>query len=76
MTDGVQLTDVKDGELSTASTDAVNGRQLNATNSKLDEYAGLVDNFQKGGLDYVAVNSSNAPVPVASGTDAVAIGAN
>jgi autotransporter adhesin len=76
VTDGVQLTNVKDGELSTASTDAVNGRQLNATNSKLDEYAGLVDNFQKGGLDYVAVNSSNAPVPVASGTDAVAIGAN
>ncbi|WP_235025141.1 YadA family autotransporter adhesin [Caballeronia terrestris] len=76
VTDGVQLTNVKDGELSAASTDAVNGRQLNATDSKLDEYAGLVSNFQKGGLDYVAVNSSNAPVPIASGTDAVAIGAN
>jgi autotransporter adhesin len=72
----VQLTNVKDGDLSAASTDAVNGRQLNATNAKLDAYAGLVNNFQSAGVDYVAVNSSKEPLPVATGTNAVAIGAN
>jgi len=72
----VQLTNVKDGELSATSTDAVTGRQLNATNNRLDEYASVVNHFQSSGVDYVAVNSTNAPLPVAKGTDAVAIGAN
>ncbi|SAK95102.1 hemagglutinin [Caballeronia hypogeia] len=71
----VQLTNVKNAELSATSTDAVNGGQLFATNTKLDKYAGIVDGYQQAGVGYVAVNSSSAPRPVASGTDAIAIGA-
>jgi trimeric autotransporter adhesin len=74
--DAVQLTNVKNAELSASSSDAVNGSQLYATNQAVASVTGTVAGFQKAGIDYVTINSRNAPKPVASGTDAIAIGAN
>ncbi|MGA7815238.1 YadA family autotransporter adhesin, partial [Caballeronia sp.] len=74
----VQLTNVKAGELSDTSTDAVNGAQLNATNARVDTFENTVNNIAGTGSPYIAINSSVAtsPTPTATGTDAVAIGAN
>jgi autotransporter adhesin len=74
----VQLTNVKAGELSDTSTDAVNGAQLNATNARVDTFENTINNISVTGSPYVAINSSVAtsPTPTATGTDAVAIGAN
>ncbi len=71
----VRLTNLKDGDLSESSTDAVTGAQLFATNMALDAYTGTVRNYQQAGVDYVAVNSRNAPLPSATGADAIAVGA-
>ena len=74
----VQLTNVKAGELSDTSTDAVNGAQLNATNARVDTFENVVNNISGTGSPFIAINSSvaAAPAPTATGTDAVAIGAN
>ena len=74
----VQLTNVKAGELSASSTDAVNGAQLNATNARVDTFENVVNNISGTGSPFIAINSSVAtsPAPTATGTDAVAIGAN
>ena len=74
----VQLTNVKAGELSETSTDAVNGAQLNATNARVDTFKNVVNNISGTGSPFIAINSSitTAPAPTATGTDAVAIGAN
>ena len=74
----VQLSNVKAGELSTTSTDAVNGAQLNATNARVDSFTSVVNNISTTGSPFIAINSSiaAAPAPTATGTDAVAIGAN
>lgn len=75
---GVQLTNVAPGELSTTSTDAVNGAQLNATNARVDTFENVVNNLSGSGSPYIAINSTvgTAPAPTATGTDAVAIGSN
>jgi trimeric autotransporter adhesin len=74
----VQLTNVKAGELSDTSTDAVNGAQLNATNARVDTFENTVNNIAGTGSPFIAINSSvpTSPAPTATGTDAVAIGAN
>ncbi|HEV7834900.1 MAG TPA: ESPR-type extended signal peptide-containing protein [Caballeronia sp.] len=74
----VQLTNVKAGELSANSTDAVNGAQLNATNARVDTFENVVNNISGTGSPFIAINSSVAAsaAPTATGTDAVAIGAN
>ena len=75
-TDGVQLTNVKAGELSATSTDAVNGAQLNATNERIDQYTNVVNNLQNGN-EYLAINTSKgSTLPTATGKDAVALGTN
>ena len=74
--DGVQLTNVKAGELSATSTDAVNGAQLNATNERIDQYTNVVNNLQNGN-EYLAINTSKgSTLPTATGKDAVALGTN
>ncbi len=77
-TDPVQLTNVKAGELSSTSTDAINGAQLNATNERVGVTETAIAGYQAAGLGYMTVNSSEASgsKPVASGQDAVAIGVN
>jgi autotransporter adhesin len=74
----VQLTNVKAGELSATSTDAVNGAQLNATNARVDTFENVVNNISGTGSPFIAINSSVAAsaAPTATGSDAVAIGAN
>nr|WP_255581192.1 YadA-like family protein [Caballeronia sp. dw_276] len=74
----VQLTNVKAGELSATSTDAVNGAQLNATNARVDSFENVVNNISGTGSPFIAINSSvgASPAPTATGTDAVALGAN
>jgi len=77
-----QITNVSAGQLSTTSTDAVNGSQLNATNT-------AVNNLFNGGTKYFHANSVLAdsqaigtesvaagPRAVASGKNSVAMGSN
>jgi autotransporter adhesin len=74
--EGVQLTNVKAGELSATSTDAINGAQLNATNVRIDQYESIVNNISTGS-EYLAINSEKgSPLPTATGKDAVALGSN
>jgi trimeric autotransporter adhesin len=77
-TDGVQLTNVKAGELSSTSTDAINGAQLNATNERVGVTETAIAGYQAAGLGYMTINSSatSGSKPVASGQDSVAIGVN
>jgi autotransporter adhesin len=77
-TDAVQLTNVKAGELSSTSTDAINGAQLNATNERVGVTETAIADYQAAGLGYMTINSSatSGSKPVASGQDAVAIGVN
>ncbi len=77
-TDAVQLTNVKAGELSSASTDAVNGAQLNATNERVGVTETAIAGYEAAGLGFMTVNLSSASgsKPVALGQDAVAIGVN
>ncbi|WP_279361090.1 YadA-like family protein [Xanthomonas sacchari] len=75
------VTNVAAGRVAATSTDAVNGSQLNATNtelgnvgSKLTELDSTVKQFQSGkGVKYINTNSTGAD-SVASGTDSTAIG--
>ncbi|TYD35659.1 hypothetical protein CEK63_08280 [Xanthomonas sontii] len=75
------VTNVAAGRVAATSTDAVNGSQLNATNtelgnvgSKVTELDSTVKQFQSGkGVKYINTNSTGAD-SVASGTDSTAIG--
>ncbi|MFB9126925.1 YadA-like family protein [Paraburkholderia dipogonis] len=72
----VQLTNLQDGTLSAASTDAVTGAQLwntNQTVSTLSQQINVVRNNQTTGSPYVAVNSSGTAAQ-AIGNGSVAIG--
>jgi len=77
----VQLTNLKAGELSADSSDAVNGSQLFSTNSKVAIIDGRVTNLEGnitnmisgGGVKYFHTSSAKADA-IASGSDSVAIG--
>lgn len=66
VTNGTRITNVQQGSLSATSTDAVNGAQLNATNTQ-------VTNIYDSGTRYFHANSTG-PDSVATGADSVAIG--
>jgi autotransporter adhesin len=82
------ITNVAAGRISTASTDAINGSQLAATNQAVDSIGSTVNNITTGGgIKYFHANSaladSNAvgtdsvaigPVSTATGTNAVSVG--
>jgi autotransporter adhesin len=69
----VQLTNLKDGELSATSTDAVTGAQLYSTNQQISSLGQVVNNIQTTGDAYVAINSAgNASQAI--GNSSVAIG--
>ncbi|CAG4885984.1 YadA-like family protein [Paraburkholderia saeva] len=83
-TGGTTITNLKAGTLSAASTDAVNGSQLYATNQNVANVAGdvtnltnVVNNITNGdtGVKYFHANSTLADSS-ATGTNAVAIGGN
>ncbi|KLD66005.1 YadA-like family protein [Dyella japonica] len=83
-----QVTNVAAGQLSSDSTDAVNGSQLYATNQAVDVLSGTINNINGGGgIKYFHANSSLAdsqavgsnsvavgPQAISTGTDSVAIG--
>lgn len=75
----VQVTNLKDGELSATSTDAVTGAQLWNTNqnvSNLSQLVQVVQNNQTTGTPYVSVNSSgNAAQAIGNGSVAIGGGA-
>ncbi|SIT45370.1 hypothetical protein BN2475_550015 [Paraburkholderia ribeironis] len=54
----VQLTNLKDDEISATSSDAVTGAQLWSTNQQIGNLSRVVQNFQGGGDAYVCVNSA------------------
>jgi trimeric autotransporter adhesin len=70
----VKLTNVQAATLSSTSTDAVNGSQLNATNQNVSTLQTFASNINNGGgIKYFHTNSSLADSS-AAGSDAVAIG--
>lgn len=69
----VQLTNLKDGELSASSTDAVTGAQLYSTNQQISSLGQVVNNIQTTGDAYVSVNSAGNAAQ-AIGNSSVAIG--
>ncbi|WP_315810169.1 YadA-like family protein [Pseudomonas sp. C9-3] len=79
----VQLTNVKAGQLSEDSTDAVNGAQLFDTNNKVAVIDGRVTGLESsvnnmvsgGGIKYFHTSSTQAD-SVASGANAIAVGGN
>ncbi|WP_236201067.1 YadA-like family protein [Pseudomonas pseudonitroreducens] len=79
----VQLSNLKAGELSADSSDAVNGAQLFETNQNVALIDGRVTNLEGsvtniangGGIKYFHTSSSKAD-SVASGADAIAVGGN
>ncbi|SAL52437.1 YadA domain-containing protein [Caballeronia humi] len=71
------LTNVADGTLSAASTDAVNGRQLFATNTKVEELGEAIRNVSTTGSTATGFGPSvggEAPVAIATGGGSIAIG--
>ncbi|WP_375197179.1 YadA family autotransporter adhesin, partial [Sphingobium sp.] len=71
-----QITGVAAGHLGAASTDAVNGSQLYATNVQLAYNMAAITDLQEGRAGFLQVNNSSGHArPVASGTDALAAGA-
>uniref|UniRef100_UPI0038B87CB0 beta strand repeat-containing protein n=1 Tax=Paraburkholderia bannensis TaxID=765414 RepID=UPI0038B87CB0 len=73
-TTGVALHNVANGTLSAASTDAVNGSQLYATNTNVTNLSNTVNNINNGGgIKYFHANSTLADSS-AAGTNSVAIG--
>ncbi|KQR74696.1 hypothetical protein ASG35_18365 [Burkholderia sp. Leaf177] len=74
----VRLSNVAAGELSTSSTDAINGAQLNTTNGRLSATENAIAGYQAAGLEFVMVNSptDSGSKPSASGQDSIAIGSN
>ena len=70
----VSITNLKAGDLSATSTDAVNGSQLYATNQTVAGLSGFVNNVNNGGgIKYFHTNSTLAD-STATGKNAVAIG--
>ncbi|WP_447749142.1 ESPR-type extended signal peptide-containing protein [Pseudomonas nicosulfuronedens] len=77
----VQLTNIKAGELTASSSDAVNGAQLYETNNKVAVIDGRVTNLEGsvtnivngGGVKYFHTSSTQAD-SVASGADSIAVG--
>ncbi|HEY4350810.1 MAG TPA: hypothetical protein VGN31_06260, partial [Paraburkholderia sp.] len=74
-TAGTSITNVKAGALSAASTDAVNGSQLFATNANVTNVQNTMNNITNGntGIKYFHVNSSSADSQATS-PDGIAIG--
>jgi len=70
---GTVVTNVKAGEVSATSTDAVNGSQLNETNTNVTNVDNRVTNIDNGGTKYFKANSTLAAAS-ATGTDSVAAG--
>ncbi|WP_429585355.1 YadA-like family protein [Paraburkholderia youngii] len=77
---GTKVTNVAEGELSSASTDAVNGSQLYATNQQVDQNTKSITNLgdqltnvYESGTKYFHANSTGADSS-ALGEDSVAIG--
>ncbi|MDF3201815.1 YadA-like family protein [Pseudomonas sp. 1912-s] len=69
-----QITNVAAGQVTAASTDAVNGSQLFATNTAVDGLGTSVNNIVNGaGIKYFHTNSTLAD-STATGTDSVAVG--
>ncbi|MEW9584834.1 YadA-like family protein [Paraburkholderia sp. DGU8] len=69
----VQLTNLKDGELSPTSTDAVTGAQLYSTNQQISSLGQAINNVQTTGDAYVSVKSAGDAAQ-AIGNSSVAIG--
>ncbi|MGF6259140.1 autotransporter adhesin [Paraburkholderia youngii] len=77
---GTKVTNVAEGELSSTSTDAVNGSQLHATNQQVDQNTKSITNLgdqltnvYESGTKYFHANSTGADSS-ALGEDSVAIG--
>lgn len=89
-TDGgnTKLTGLADADLSDSSTDAVTGKQLNATNAEVETLKGSVQNIADTGSTVIGIkgadgtngingtNGANGTVASASGSDAIAMGDN
>ncbi|QCP51303.1 hypothetical protein FAZ95_20400 [Trinickia violacea] len=73
-TDAVSLKNVKSGDVSQNSTDAVNGGQLWETHQLLQDLDQKVTNTQTTGISNVSINAANPTVASASGSGSVAIG--
>ncbi len=77
-TTSTSLTNLTDANLSATSTDAVTGKQLYATNAKVDELGTAIKNVSTTGSSVVAVGpidaGSTGPAPTASGSGALAVG--
>jgi trimeric autotransporter adhesin len=70
----VKLTNLQVADLSTSSSDAVNGSQLFSTNTRVGSLETFANNINNGGgIKYFHSNSTRAD-SVATGADAVAIG--
>ncbi|WP_189615009.1 ESPR-type extended signal peptide-containing protein [Pigmentiphaga litoralis] len=72
---GTTLTNLKAGAVTATSTDAVNGSQLNATNTAVTNLDNAVTTINNAGTRYFRANSTLAASD-ASGIDAVAAGGN
>lgn len=71
--DGTKLTNLKDAELSSTSTDAVTGKQLHQTNSRIDD---LEDSVAGSGANLIkASDDVKANLPTVGTENAVAAGA-
>ncbi|WP_313800920.1 YadA family autotransporter adhesin [Sphingobium sp.] len=71
-----RITGVAPGQLDAASTDAVNGAQLYATNVQLAYNMTAITDLQEGRSGYLQVNNTSGYAkPVASGADSLAAGA-
>jgi autotransporter adhesin len=69
------ITNVAAGRVSATSTDAINGSELNATNTQVTNLATTVNNLTTGKTGpFVSDNTAAAANPIASGTDASAGG--
>jgi|GEM_PF-677181 len=73
----VQLTNVKNGDLSAASTDAVNGSQLYATNQQVAQNTTDISNISNqvnnGTVGLVQQTAAGADLTVGKGTDGAAV---
>ncbi|TCK33733.1 autotransporter adhesin [Paraburkholderia sp. BL8N3] len=76
-TGAVQLKNVADGGVSTNSTDAVNGSQLNATNTRVDGNTAAISNLSgdiaNGSVGLVQQNGSSRTITVGMNTDGDAV---
>ncbi|SAL74346.1 YadA domain-containing protein [Caballeronia choica] len=77
-TTSTSLTNLTDANLSATSTDAVTGKQLFATNAKVDELGTAIKNVSTTGSSVVAVgpigSGSTGPAPTATGSGSLAVG--